>query len=295
MSTPEWAWERQSVWSQTADALKAGPERARQGRLVLTVGGAVLALAGTQLEPVNRAAGVGLAIAAAVVIAGAALLAPRDGLERVRDWTRARSVSEALKTEVHLYLTGVGDYAGDDRDARLSAEVDRLENEAGPRLQATAAGMRPKERRLPPVDGLASYLTERVLGSQVERYYRPQAKSMRDRARAFGALRVVLTLAAAALAASTTVSPNAGAWAGVATTAAGAVAAHAAASRYELLWIEYSCTAGELARLADRRTKPNGEPLSAAELVEACENVISVQNQAWMAKWGEETSPDGKE
>jgi hypothetical protein len=66
------------------------------------------------------------------------------------------------------------------------------------------------------------------------------------------------------------------------------VAAHIAAERYEYLWIEYSRTASELRRLLGRRTAPDGRPLSDSELVAECEQVISVQNQAWMAKWGEE-------
>jgi hypothetical protein len=61
-----------------------------------------------------------------------------------------------------------------------------------------------------------------------------------------------------------------------------------AAERYEFLWIEYSRTASELRRLADRRSAADGRSLSGPELIVECEQVISVQNQAWMAKWGEE-------
>src|ERR1035441_2976243 len=71
-------------------------------------------------------------------------------------------------------------------------------------------------------------------------------------------------------------------------TAGGAVAAYVASERYEFLWIEYSRHARELRRLHDRRTAADGRPISGSELVAECEQVISVQNQAWMAKWGEE-------
>lgn len=47
-------------------------------------------------------------------------------------------------------------------------------------------------------------------------------------------------------------------------------------------------TASELRRLLERRSGADGRKLSGAELVQACEQVISVQNEAWMAKWGEE-------
>jgi hypothetical protein len=76
------------------------------------------------------------------------------------------------------------------------------------------------------------------------------------------------------------------------TTAGGAVAAYIAAERYEFLWVEYTRTASELRRLPARRTAADGSPLSESELVAECEQVISVQNQAWMAKRGEEDSAD---
>ena len=88
---------------------------------------------------------------------------------------------------------------------------------------------------------------------------------------------------AAGLAAVAALSPSVGAWAAVVTTAGGAVTAYIAAQRYEFLWIEYSRTASELRRLLERRTAADGTPLSGPELVAKCEDVISVQNQAWMA------------
>jgi hypothetical protein len=54
--------------------------------------------------------------------------------------------------------------------------------------------------------------------------------------------------------------------------------------------VEYSRTASELRRLLGRGTAADGRLLSGPELVRECEQVISVQNQAWVAKWGEEDS-----
>jgi hypothetical protein len=292
LPTSDWAWARQSVWSQAADRLKAVPSRARRLRLGLTVVGAAVALAGSQLRPVNAPAGTALAVLAAVVLAGVGLLGATQNAEQVRRWTRARSVSEALKTEVLLCRTSAGDYAGVvEPERRLEAVVQRLEREAGD-LQPWTVGIHPATRPLPAVHDLASYLEVRVRRSQVEGFYEPEAARLRGRLKVAKTVEVTLALAAAGLAALNTVSTTVGAWAAVVTTAAGAVTAHVAAERYEFLWIEYSRTAGELRRLADRRTAPDGRPLSDAELIEACEQVISVQNQAWMAKWGE-SADDG--
>jgi len=287
ISAVEWAWQRQSVWSQTADRLKAAPQRAWRLGLGLTVAAAALALAGAQVKPLSQPASVALAVTAAVMMAGVGLLRGRQSVEQVRRWTRARSVSEAIKTEVFFFLTEAGAYGAADREEHLDAEVQRLEQEAGD-LQRYTQGVQPKARPVPPVHDLDSYLAIRVHQSQLESYYEPNARMLKQRLRAAKAVEVTLALVAAGLAATASVSPDVGAWAAVATTAAGAVAAHVAAGRYEFLWIEYTRTASELRRLAGRRTSADGHLLSGRELISECEQVISVQNQAWMAKWGEE-------
>lgn len=284
----EWAWRRQSVWSQTADKLKAGPQRMWGFRLGLTVAAAALALAGSQLKGVSLPASVVLAVAAAVTLAAVGLLRVRQGIEQVRRWTRARSVSEAIKTEVFLFLTRSGGYSTADPERRLEVEVQRLERDAGD-LQRFTEGVQAKARPLPAVHDVDSYLDLRVRQSQLEGYYEPNARRLRQRLQAAKAAEVTLALAAAALAAVAAISPKVGAWAAVVTTAGAAVAAYIAAERYEFLWIEYSRTASELRRLVERRTAADGSSLSAPELVSECEQVISVQNQAWMAKWGEES------
>jgi hypothetical protein len=286
----EWAWRRQSVWSQTADALKAVPHRFWQLRLGLTVAAAALVLAGSQLKAVSLAAAVVLGGAAALAMAAVGLLVGRQSSERVRQWTRARSVSEAVKTEVFLFLARSSAYQGSDREARLEGEVQRMEREAGDLLRF-AEGVQPKDRAVPAVTDLASYLEVRVRQSQLEGYYEPKARLLRRRLQTLKVVEVALV--AAALAATAAVSPSVAAWAAVVTTAGGALAAYIAAERYEFLWIEYSRTASELRRLLDRRTAADGRPLSDLELIAECDQVISVQNQGWMAKWGEETPVPG--
>ena len=285
----DWAWRRQSVWSQTADKLKATPQRSWRLRLGLTAAAAALALGGSQLKAASLPASVVLTVAAALALAAVGLLRGRQNVEQARRWTRARSVSEAIKTEVFMFLTRSGAYGEGDKDQRLEAEVQRLEHQAGD-LQRYTEGVHPKTRPLPAVHDVDSYLDVRVRESQLEGYYEPRALLLRRQLRGAKTIEVALALVAAALAATAAISPNVGAWAAVVTTAGGAVAAYIAAERYEFLWIEYSRTASELRRLLDRRTSADGRPLSGSELVGTCEQVISVQNQGWMAKWGEESA-----
>jgi hypothetical protein len=75
----------------------------------------------------------------------------------------------------------------------------------------------------------------------------------------------------------------------VLTTVTAALTAHAAAARYEYLLVEYLRTAAELERLRSRRQSSAGgsggrSAEAEDEFVEACERVISVQNEGWMAK-----------
>jgi SMODS and SLOG-associating 2TM effector domain 1 len=63
----------------------------------------------------------------------------------------------------------------------------------------------------------------RVRQSQLEGYYQPRARILRQRLRTLKAVEVALALIAAALAALTVILPGVAAWAAVVTTAAGAV------------------------------------------------------------------------
>lgn len=290
----EIAWQQQSVWSKTADRLKAWPARLRTLRLWLTVGAAALALAGSQVKSASDAAALALAIVAAVALAGAGALRGLASADRMRDWTRARSVSEALKTEVYLYLCSGGEYQSGDREQRLESVLNRVEGDAGDLARYTS-GIQPARRDLPKVHDIGSYLEVRVRKGQLEGYYERKALGLRTRLRQLKAAEVALALVAAGLAAAAAASSTVGAWAAVATTAAGAVAAYIAAERYEYLWIEYSRTARELRRLLNLRTTADARPLSGPDLAAACEQVISIQNEAWMAKWGEgdASTPEG--
>jgi hypothetical protein len=198
-------------------------------------------------------------------------------------------VSEAIKADVYTFLAQSGESQQKDREKKLEAELQRLETDAGD-LRPYTQGVKAVNRPLPAVRDVDTYLAERVRKSQLEKYYEPKSGQLWRRLRWAKAVEVTLTIMAAALAAVATVSANAAAWAAVVTTAVGAVTAYAASERYEFLWIEYTRTAGELRRLLERRTTADGNPLSGMDLVKECEQVISVQNEAWMAKWGEKDS-----
>ncbi|MEH0824102.1 DUF4231 domain-containing protein, partial [Micromonospora sp. CPCC 205714] len=133
-------WQRQSVWSQAATAEKRRVARARRTVAALTIGAAVAGSLATQLGDPHRTASRCLAI-----LAGAALLlvpvaARWTSRDSVHAWTRLRSVSEALKADVHRYLAGVAPFAGADRDRVLLRRADTVLDDAGDLVAHTLGG-----------------------------------------------------------------------------------------------------------------------------------------------------------
>ncbi len=72
----EEVWRQQSIWSQTANRMKASIGRTRSAALALTVGGAVLATLVTRLSATQATASSVLAIMAAVAVGLAPVLRP---------------------------------------------------------------------------------------------------------------------------------------------------------------------------------------------------------------------------
>jgi hypothetical protein len=274
------AWRLQRVWSQVAGRLKARIDRARNIGLTLGVLGAVLGVLAAQVDggdDVSRSLAVGAGVAVGLVP-----LARRGASqEAVRAWTRARSASEGLKSGVYAYLAGGSAYLDGERDQELGDRTREILESVEDLTWATA-GVQPDRRAVPAVADIDAYLVERVDG-QVERYYRPKAALysrrlgwLRRIEAALGAAAVVLAVLAGTGGVQV-VAP----WVAVVSTLAATVAAHAGAARYDHQIVEFERTA---ARLAQLRATWQIEGWSSAQLIDACEEVISIENQAWMAR-----------
>lgn len=283
-SAVRWVWDRQSVWSQAADQAKRSIGRARRAGLVLGVTGACLGTAAAQVMGWSEEAGKSLAFLAAVAVGLVPLATRNAGPQQVREWTRLRSLSEELKSEVHVYLAHVVPYREADASQLLLERAERALADASD-LAGHTVGLTPRRRALPLVTDVGSYLRLRV-ADQIAGYYRPRAAYMSRRGARVRRVELALAVGAALLGAASGAFGDEWpvAWIATVTTVAAAFTAHAAASRYAYQEMDFSRTAAELEGLTLRRAQA-ADPATDDAFVERCERVIAAQNQGWQAKW----------
>jgi hypothetical protein len=284
-------WDEHVGWSKTADRLKSRRGFWRTTVLSLTIVGAASQTFAAAVTAAALRLGAGvlgtLALAAAPFLTGHFLTA-----DETRKWLRARSVSEGIKSEIFAYRAGAEPYTGPDALAVLHARVRQIRNWASSLEAERAITGSPSEPAPGSLDP-AAYIRVRVR-QQVDEYYRPKARRTAVLAARFRWAEIALTGIAAALGALATselVSVKLGPWVAVLTTVAGAVAAHAAANRYDFEATTFYATAKELSDLEqDWQLSGQSAPGKAwSDFVRACEHVISAENRGWMAKLDETT------
>jgi hypothetical protein len=282
------AWQHQRSWSRTANRLRSKILKYRFAALTLTVCGAALAAAATQLGT-NDASVVHSRFAAAGAAFAVGLVpALRVAFDRktVSDWTRMRSISETLKSEIFMYLAGVSPYRGPHRHAVLAQHVRKVLHD-GEDLTSYLPAHLPAWTPLPEVSDVASYVRVRLVG-QIDGYYRPRAREMNHRLNVTRNMQNGLAITGASLGVLALFPHiHSVAWIGVVTTAGTAVAAHAAESRYLYQFIEYSRTVQQLDSILDGYLEATGPRTADSDddMVSQCERIISIQNEAWMVKW----------
>ena len=293
----ESAWRDQAIWSETANRLKAELTTWRFRAAVAGVLGAFLETLAAAL------AGRWWWLRALIALVGAVILAvvpymlrTKASKDRVRDWVRARSVSEALKESIHRYLVGTPPFGSGSSPADLVKRCQALKDKVQD-LSAHAASIDPPRKERPLTLTVDDYIEKRV-NDQLKGYYRPKgrenalaAKRLHNLEFYLGLLAVVMGAIAGAAAAArlpelSALSP----WVAVVTTAGAAVTAHLAASRYDHAAMTYFSTADRLIGIRDEwLSTPNRlESARVAKFVDDCEHAISTENEAWLAEWTRE-------
>jgi len=291
-------WRNHRRWSSTANRLKKEIVLWRSTALVLAIVGAVLATLATQVGTDTVAGRWASGLAAVALALVPVIRATRLGRSAIETWTRARSASEALKALVYVRLTwtppeGTSDpEAGLPRDAELRRAAHVILRDVGD-LEGQTLGVPDDDAPVPSVTDVGSYVERRVQ-PQIDGFYRRSAEKEQKRLRLFRRVELVLSLLGAVLgaAAATTGTDAVAAWVAVVTTVGAAITAHIAAARYEHHVISYLATARQL-RFLVREWRSGGDsgPDAATRLVQECEDVISRENESWMAAWSRDDGP----
>jgi hypothetical protein len=278
----EYAWRQQRVWSLTAGSLKDRIDQGRKLALWLGIAAAGLAVLAVQFGA-ESIAGRWLALAAGLLAAMVPFSQLRIGTEQIRVWTRARSVSEGLKTEIYTYLAHGSEYHGENADQRLGDETRDMVVGVGDLLRY-AAGFSPDDRQVPDVYDIDSYIDERV-NKQI-RWYHSKAVGYERLARQLRGIGNALAALAAAFGVVSGVFGDTRlvAWVPFLTTVGTSLVAYIAASRYDHMIVEYLRTEQRLEHLRDTRV---GDMTSDDSFIDACEAAISTENQAWMSRWND--------
>jgi hypothetical protein len=290
-------WRRRVAWSKAADSLKRHIVWARATASILGVAGAAAATMAATCFADAPNWRTGFAAAGAVFIAVGTFVAARLlTVDALRAWTRARSVSEAIKTEVYTFRANAIPYADSNAADVLLEKTSALQVPARD-LERYVADTKVGDGSPPPPLG-PDYVAKRV-EQQIEGYYRRKARQYSLRLTVFRTVEFLLGLAGTALGALATYfsaqhtsqgfATTSAAWVAVITTLGAAVATHVVASRYDFLVMSYYGTARRLEDLVnDWRIKGDASDVNRwSAFVKACEDAISVENESWLAKWME--------
>ena len=280
----EFAWGEYRAWAATSRQKKAEIFSWKFWVLVLTVVGALLATVSKQIagfsDPAAWAIGiVGGGLVALATYFGREILSP----EQERIWIRARSMAEALKSEIFLFRAGATPYEGPEPGDKL---MEQVRKHLGAETNIQPVTLTAEEQRKDIPEGSLSveeYIKERV-DNQIDDFYRPRIqqydqlmKHWRNVNLSLGAVATVLGV----------LGKWTGAWVAVITTITTSVAAYLYANRYQYLIISYQATARQLKDLKYDwivMGAPEQDAEKRNKFLKDCEEAISIENSAWMAK-----------
>lgn len=284
-------WEAYLDWAAFSRAKKPGLFFWR--RMVLGLG-----MAGAVFETLSPSLGIvqivgrdvsPLGVVGAVALALAAVFSRQVlGGDPERIWVRSRSVAEALQSEAYKFCTRVPPYDSDDREQKLKEQRGKIV-EAMRDLPLIPNPAKRADKPVPPEDmSVKTYLDTRI-ASQIDSsdgYYWKSARDLERRVKGFKGAAVTFAVGSAILGVFGAAGISKVAiWVAVLTTVSTSVAAYFQANRYEYLLLSYTATAWRLKELSDDLGGPGSSLGERNRLILACEEAISVENQAWMAKW----------
>jgi hypothetical protein len=201
---------------------------------------------------------------------------------------RARSAAEAFKREAYLLAANVPPYSTANTLEELRARTEEVRKavENLPHKTMTAD----EESKGIPTEPLSvkDYIEQRV-DEQINTYYIPQARENEKKVARGRTISLILGALAVILGVlGTTRYGWVAGWTAVISTITAAIAAHQYAGRYQFLIVSYQATAERLNWLKTQwriSHKNDADINERNKFILACEEVLSIENSAWMAEW----------
>ncbi len=205
--------------------------------------------------------------------------------EHEHRWIRSRSIAEALKSQIYIFLTGATPYNTDDKAGRLLTKTEEL-LESVKDLPHESISEQEKLKGIPShVLTVKDYIKERV-DDQINGFYHPRSIEYAKKMERFKIIGLVLGIIAITLGALGSTGWTAG-WVAVISTVSISLAAYVYAGRYQHLIISYQATANRLELLRtrwDASGKTDSDLMERNQFILDCEESISIENRAWMAE-----------
>jgi hypothetical protein len=160
-------------------------------------------------------------------------------------------------------------------------------------LQTESIDEQEKQKRLPAAFlTIEQYIEERVT-EQIDNFYRPRSDELIRKMKKNKKIGIFLGMASVILGAFGASGWTAG-WIAVISTIAASIAAFSYAGRYQYLIVSYQATANKLERLRTQWVvsgKSDADTEERDKFIRECEDVISIENSAWMAELSKTKKP----
>ena len=202
-----------------------------------------------------------------------------------QSWIRSRSMGEALKSEIYLFLSNLPPYDTDNKPEKLIENAVELLKKVDD-LPTEVISEEQKRDGLPTEDLTVEEYIENRVNNQINTFYRPGSDKLKQKMKHIKNIGLSLGVFAIVLGALGLTGWTAG-WIAVISTIAASITAFAYAGRYQYLIISYQTTTDKLERLRalwESKGKTDTDTDERNEFIRECEEVISIENSAWMAE-----------
>ena len=194
-------------------------------------------------------------------------------------------MAEALKTEIYLFISNTAPYDTNNKPEILIKKTEELLKQVED-LQTESISQEQKLKDLPTEDLTVDGYIEKRVDDQIHNFYITRSDELKQKIKRNKNIGLSLGVFAVVLGGLGATGWTAG-WVAVISTITASIAAYAYAGRYQYLIISYQATADKLERLCTAwkvKGKTDADKDEINKFILKCEEVISIENSAWMAE-----------